>query len=474
MSGVDALAGSPELQRRMEGRWFGLYRAVVKDNDDPRRLGRIKVICESVYGDAVSPWALPCALFAGLDEGAVLIPPANTPVWIQFEEGDPASPVWLGGFWLEKTAGRPYDGSPIEATPEVQNSASAIPLHAQGFPDGTDEGGGPKGVRGAPKSTYAGKYPNVRLIKTPSGHSIELDDTPGAERVMVSHSTGAHVEIVSDGTINIISTGQVRTVAKKADERVAGHKNVEVEGDLTQRVRGSYKMVVDGAYEVTYSRGLTQTLPSEVKVVKGDKKYDVSGSMVLKAANNISITAGASYSLGVGRDMTVNALGFGNFSFMNAEKAAQPDSVGLLMEGSGRAKFQAIEPTGLLAKTGIEMQSLGTATRTVTPIAGDIGPFVKIGNLLVPFAGAVPLLAEPVVLGSQLQQFLNALMTILNSLVMDYIAHFHAPWSPSVSAGVTGSSVIAQLATIQGAYLQPMSPAVPGALILSDTVFVTK
>lgn len=54
---------------------------------------------------------------------------------------------------------------------------------------------------GEKKSEYAAKYPHNKTITTESGHVLELDDTPKAERIHVYHKSGAYVEIFPDGSI---------------------------------------------------------------------------------------------------------------------------------------------------------------------------------------------------------------------------------------------------------------------------------
>jgi hypothetical protein len=54
---------------------------------------------------------------------------------------------------------------------------------------------------GEKKTEYAAKYPHNKTITTESGHVLELDDTPKAERIHVYHKSGAYVEIFPDGSI---------------------------------------------------------------------------------------------------------------------------------------------------------------------------------------------------------------------------------------------------------------------------------
>ena len=54
---------------------------------------------------------------------------------------------------------------------------------------------------GEKPSQYAAKYPYNKTITTESGHVLELDDTPKAERIHVYHKSGSYIEIFPDGSI---------------------------------------------------------------------------------------------------------------------------------------------------------------------------------------------------------------------------------------------------------------------------------
>ena len=78
--------------------YFGMYRGIVTDNNDPQSKGRLKVKVPSVSGD-VDAWAMPCVPYAGDGVGFYSLPENGTGVWVAFEQGDPSFPVWMGCFW---------------------------------------------------------------------------------------------------------------------------------------------------------------------------------------------------------------------------------------------------------------------------------------------------------------------------------------------------------------------------------------
>ena len=86
----------PEVRKR----FFGKYRGMVVENVDPLQQGRLIVMVPDVYGILPSTWALPCVPLAGPQMGTSFVPPPiGSSVWVEFEQGDPQMPIWVGCFW---------------------------------------------------------------------------------------------------------------------------------------------------------------------------------------------------------------------------------------------------------------------------------------------------------------------------------------------------------------------------------------
>ena len=94
----------------MEGRFFGKYRGVVADNDDPTGRGRLLVKVPAVMGGE-PVWAMPCVPYAGTNMGLYMMPEPGTGVWVEFEAGDPSYPIWVGCFWGDGEAPKNNRGS---------------------------------------------------------------------------------------------------------------------------------------------------------------------------------------------------------------------------------------------------------------------------------------------------------------------------------------------------------------------------
>lgn len=83
----------------MSTQFFGKYRAKVVDIQDPEKRGRIRVLCPKVLGQYKSAWCEPCIPVAYDFGGDFALPKINEFVWVEFEEGNPNKPVYIGGLW---------------------------------------------------------------------------------------------------------------------------------------------------------------------------------------------------------------------------------------------------------------------------------------------------------------------------------------------------------------------------------------
>lgn len=151
------------LVERLESRFYGKYRGTVDDNRDPERLGRVKLRVPSVLGDCVTDWAWPCLPYGGkADQGMFFVPDEGARVWVEFEEGNLDLPLWVGTFWA-----RPDGETEIPAEAQVMEESE----------------------------------PSRRVLKTSSGHVLELSDVEGEERVVLRHRDGAVLSMDEHGSV---------------------------------------------------------------------------------------------------------------------------------------------------------------------------------------------------------------------------------------------------------------------------------
>ena len=106
-------------------------------------------------------------------------------------------------------------------------------------------------------------FPFNQIQETPSGHSFEMDDTPGGERVLIKHRTGAGIELRADGSV-LISTRKQRVEVVGGDSKVIveGEGDLVYKGNVDLRIDGDFNVSVGGDYNID---------------VAGDKKEEIKG-----------------------------------------------------------------------------------------------------------------------------------------------------------------------------------------------------
>lgn len=90
------------MNKSMSGcdrKYTGKYRGVVVNNVDPKNMGRLMVKVPDVSNFQLSSWAMPCVPIGGIQNGMYVIPAINSGVWVEFEQGDPDYPIWVGYYW---------------------------------------------------------------------------------------------------------------------------------------------------------------------------------------------------------------------------------------------------------------------------------------------------------------------------------------------------------------------------------------
>lgn len=124
---------TPQLDQAR--RYYGKYRGTVVQNADPYMMGRIQCFVEDVLGPGIpSSWAMPCLPVAGTQAGMFTVPPIGGGVWVEFEQGNPDHPIWVGGYFsqadvpaLARTVVPPVMGMTLQTTNQNLVQISDLP-----------------------------------------------------------------------------------------------------------------------------------------------------------------------------------------------------------------------------------------------------------------------------------------------------------------------------------------------------------
>ena len=219
-------------QLQHEGRFYGKHSGVVVEGDDDEKIKRgwVKATVPAVLAE-LEVWARPCVPY-----GHFFVPPTGTKLWVEFEGGDPHYPIWVGTWFA--------DGEAPEETPD--------------------------------------NAPDNRVIQTASGHTVELDDTEGEERLVVRHKLDSFLSVDKEGSVLLANQKGSHVYLNAKDEEVTvmsqhGHL-VTFTGDglLLACQDGTTLELTGGKLKVNAAGGIQ---------LVGDQVSVAAGSILLGGAN---------------------------------------------------------------------------------------------------------------------------------------------------------------------------------------------
>lgn len=221
--------------------------AIVKDNNDPDNLGRVKVNMLWQDQNATTDWIRVITADGGKGEkkeknrGFVFIPEIGDQVMIGFRHNDPDRPFVMGSLFHGKTAA----------------------------------GGG--------------KDNKIKTISTNKGNIITMDDDKGS--MMLEDVKGNSILIDGSGKININCTEQIElktgdssiTLKKDGTILITGKMKVEVKSDQTVNIEGTSKVDIKSSQTVNME-GTTEVAIKGTNIgVKANANLDLAANAKLTA-----------------------------------------------------------------------------------------------------------------------------------------------------------------------------------------------
>ena len=311
---------------------FHWWMGVVEDRMDPLYLGRCRVRIlgfhnkdKTILPIADLPWATPIQPITSAAVSGVGTAPVG-PVegtWIVgfFADGDDCQqPVMLGTFagipqsdYEQKIPSNhgfrdPNKKYPLPAlldepdTNRLARNQGITETIVQKKKDARDEGIDIafSGTWDQPKIPYGAKYPFNHVTYTESGHVIELDDTPSAERLHVYHKAGSFVEIDRAGSMvrrivgndyQIIDCNEYIHIRGKANVTVDGSCNIYVKNDCNLQVDGNLKAHAHGNIEMKAGKKMMLTAKENIEIkTAGDFNVDASKLINMKSLTGMNLT----------------------------------------------------------------------------------------------------------------------------------------------------------------------------------------
>lgn len=193
-------------------RWFGIFRAVVVDIEDPMFLDRVRVRIPEVLGNTVTDWVWPKSAASNWSWKPII----GDHVWVEFENGDIDRPLYSGSWYSLDTNNNNKSTIPDEVLEEyartraIKSPAGHKIIVRDPDPEDTavENGISITTVYGHKIDMKDGDDDKKISIETPGGHKIEMDDKNTV--LSIAHSDGTtKIEIDNSGKVTVTANGQI-------------------------------------------------------------------------------------------------------------------------------------------------------------------------------------------------------------------------------------------------------------------------
>lgn len=199
-----------------------------------------------------------------------------------------------------------------------------------------------------PLSPFNGVYPYNKVTQTESGHIIEVDDTPGNERLHVYHRSGTYIEIDSNGSVvkrtrgssyEIVDCNGKIAILGKADISINGACNIFVGNDANMEVMGDVNL--------TCHNDITALAGGKMHLSAKEEINIHSTNINIEADNALNILSDGIAKVTSGKDMHLKS---NTNAFIATDQAFH-------LKANTNSFFYSLQTTHMAGKTGFKVFS---------------------------------------------------------------------------------------------------------------------
>jgi len=237
-------------QEANDHKMYGVVTALVTNNKDPDKKGRLKVkyLWRGGADTLESKWARMITPMAGNGRGIHFLPEVDDEVLVAFEHGDVNYPYIVGALWNGKD-------KVIEENADGKN--------------------------------------NIKMIKSRSGHTITLDDTEGKEKVIIEDKSGK------------------RNITFDVKKKEIDITNDEADGKIIIKAKGDVQVSSDKKIDIKAKSGITLKSDGDVSIEGKNVKLKSSMGLKLEAGSSLNAKSSAGMDLKAGSTLNVKASATG-------------------------------------------------------------------------------------------------------------------------------------------------------------------
>ena len=145
----------------------------------------------------------------------------------------------------------------------------------------------PKGFSETSSPYVSSQYPYNHVHESESGHIHEIDDSPGAERLMTQHKSGTFEELHANGdkVIKVIGDNY-EVIVGSSNLFVNGNINITTNGTVRELITGDYHLEVGGDYSQKIGGNVRTKIGAKdgggnlMQEIRGNYGFDISGDYI--------------------------------------------------------------------------------------------------------------------------------------------------------------------------------------------------
>ena len=227
-----------------------------------------------------------------------------------------------------------------------------------------------------PSPNYGASYPYNQVTETEAGHVIELDSTPGAERIHVFHKSGAYIEIDVNGSmIRKVIGDNYEIIDRNNFTYVRGSHCLTVEGKMSMLVKNSAHIVAEGGLSVTSHKdtsietsGTTTVTGKNINVSSTESLNLITeGSLNLQGKNINLYAKGGSISQKAGQDFSMESGAASTFSIKGGQSLLMDAAIVKTKMGANSIREIAFGALPLPEAKTIDATPIPVLPRDVVP-----------------------------------------------------------------------------------------------------------
>jgi uncharacterized protein involved in type VI secretion and phage assembly len=203
----------------------GFYRAIVSENQDPEKLGRVRVEYPWFQGDSVerpSEWASVCLPYASSASGFWFLPEIGDEVLVYLQNGNLDHPIVFGALYSQKHL------------PPVADRAGDRNENNQN---------------------------DLKLMRSRKGNVLCLDDSDSHSGFVLKDSENRRIEVLSQSDQVLLSDGKsTQVVLEKGKVRITNSQGDEIVLDSNGIKLKAQKIQIDGASSIELGSGASEAL----------------------------------------------------------------------------------------------------------------------------------------------------------------------------------------------------------------------